>query len=68
MDGFLDIWDYLYRQNEVAYSYKISDNPLTSISISLGEGKMAAIGDSEGSVTMVQLCKALYQEQGNEKD
>jgi len=68
MDGFLDIWDYLYRQNEVAYSYKISDNPLTSISISLGEGKMAAIGDSEGSVTMIQLCKPLYQEQPGEKE
>lgn len=68
MDGFIDIWDYLYRQNEVAYSYKISDNPLTSISISLGEGKMAAVGDSEGSVTMIQLCKPLYQEQANEKD
>lgn len=33
MDGFIDIWDYLYRQNEVAYSYKISDNPLSSISL-----------------------------------
>jgi dynein intermediate chain 2 len=68
MDGFIDIWDYLYRQNEVAYSYKISDNPLTSISISTNEGKMAAIGDSEGAVTLVQLCKSLYQEQGNEKE
>lgn len=68
MDGFIDIWDYLYRQNEVAYSYKISDNPLTSIAISPGEGKMAAIGDSEGAVTLVQLCKSLYEEQPNEKD
>lgn len=53
MDGFLDAWDYLFRQNEVAYSYKISDNPLSAIAISHGEGKMAAIGDTEGSVTMI---------------
>ena len=68
MDGFIDCWDYLYRQNEVAYSYKVSDNPLTSIAISKGEGKMLAVGDSEGSVTMIQLCKALYEDSGNEKD
>lgn len=23
MDGVLDIWDYFYRQNEVAYSHKV---------------------------------------------
>jgi len=68
MDGFLDAWDYLFRQNEVAYSYKISDNPLTSISISNGEGKFAAVGDSEGSVTMIQLCKSLYEDTGKEKE
>ena len=68
MDGCLDIWDYLFRQNEVAYSLKVSDNPLTSISIQNGEGKMAAIGDSEGSVTLINLCKSLYQEQPNEKE
>lgn len=29
---------------------------------------MAAIGDSEGAVTMIQLCKPLYQEQPGEKE
>lgn len=24
MDGVVDIWDYFYRQNEVAYSHKVS--------------------------------------------
>ena len=23
MDGVVDIWDYFYRQNEVAYSHKV---------------------------------------------
>lgn len=29
---------------------------------------MAAIGDSEGSITMIQLCKPLYEEIDGEKD
>ena len=29
---------------------------------------MAAIGDSEGSITIIQLCEALYKEQPNEKE
>jgi dynein intermediate chain 2 len=65
MDGFIDVWDYHYRQNEIAYSHKISDCPLTNISIN---GKMAAIGDSEGTVTMMQLCEPLYVQQKNEKE
>ncbi|CAE7742446.1 ODA6, partial [Symbiodinium microadriaticum] len=26
MDGAVDIWDYFYRQNEVAYSHKVGDS------------------------------------------
>jgi len=33
MDGFLDVWDFFYRQNEVAYSVKVSDAVLTSINV-----------------------------------
>lgn len=31
MDGWLDVWDYHYRQNEVAFSHKVGDTALTSI-------------------------------------
>jgi dynein intermediate chain 2 len=57
MDGFLDVWDIFYRQNEIAYSQKISDAVLTSISV---KGGMAAIGDSDGTVSMMSLCRALW--------
>jgi dynein intermediate chain 2 len=57
MDGFLDVWDIFYRQNEVAYSQKVSDAVLTSISVT---GGMAAIGDSDGTVSMLSLCRSLY--------
>jgi dynein intermediate chain 2 len=56
-DGFLDVWDFYYRQNEVAYSQKISDCMLTSISIA---GSMAAVGDADGTVSMTSLSKNLW--------
>ena len=59
MDGFLDVWDFFYRQNEVAYSQKISDSPLTAISV---QGQMAAIGDADGTVSMMSLCRSLYDQ------
>jgi len=64
MDGFLDVWDFYYRQNEVAYSQKISDAMLTSIQI----GPLAAIGDSDGTVSMVSMCKSLTQSDPREKE
>jgi dynein intermediate chain 2, axonemal len=33
MDGVMDVWDYFYRQNEVAYSHKIGNAALSSISL-----------------------------------
>jgi dynein intermediate chain 2, axonemal len=59
MDGFLDVWDFFYRQNEVAYSQKISDSPLSTISV---QGQMAAIGDADGTVSMMSLCRSLYDQ------
>lgn len=57
MDGFLDVWDFFYRQNEVAYSQKISDAVLTSIYV---QQSMCAIGDAEGTTSILSLCPALY--------
>jgi len=59
MDGFLDVWDFFYRQNEVAYSQKISDSVLTSIQT---EQNMVALGDAEGTTHILQLCPALYDQ------
>jgi len=32
-DGWMDIWDLYYRQNEFAYSHKVSDCALTCIKL-----------------------------------
>jgi len=65
-DGRLDTWDYFYRMNEVSLSQKVSDNALTSLSVQSG-GQLAAVGDSDGVITLLQLCDGLVQPQPNEK-
>ncbi len=53
-DGWMDIWDLYYRQNELAYQHKVSDSALTCIKLNYNsqekgyqsmQGKLAAIGD-----------------------
>lgn len=65
MDGFLDLWDFFYKQNEVAYSQKVSDAVLTTIQVN---GSMAAIGDSDGTVHMLSMCRSLYDATLNSKE
>lgn len=37
-DGWLDIWDFYYRQNEVAFSHKVSNHSLTTIKVNTVTG------------------------------
>lgn len=78
-DGWLDIWDYYYRQNEVAFSHKVSESPLTTIKVNnvtgtsqigvthYDNGKYVAVGDNEGTITLIELCKTLYEPQYQEQ-
>lgn len=69
-DGVLDIWDYFYRQNEVAYSHKVGDITLSSIAVQgtmQGGGKLVAIGDTQGTVSLLELCESLAVGQTNER-
>lgn len=70
MDGVVDIWDYFYRQNEVAYSHKVGDAMLSSISVQGGNndgGKLVAVGDVTGTVSLLEVCESLAVSQANEK-
>lgn len=79
-DGWLDIWDYYYRQNEVAFSHKVSNASLTAIKLNTvtgtnmiglthpDVGKYAAIGDNNGTITLLELCQSLYEPQFQEKE
>ena len=69
-DGVMDIWDISHRQNEVAYSHKVSDVALSSISIegnTQGGGKLVAVGDVNGTVSLLEVCDSLAILQQNEK-
>lgn len=71
MDGVLDVWDIYHRQNEVAYSHKVGDAALSSIGIQgtvQGGGKLVAIGDVNGTVSLLEVCDSLSQHQSNEKN
>ena len=70
MDGVVDIWDYFYRQNEVAYSHKVCDPTLSSIAVqgtAQSGGKLVAMGDVTGTVSLLELCESLAVPQANER-
>merc|ERR1712194_905193 len=66
-DGYLAIWDYNYRMNDVSLNQKVTDYALTAMSIQQ-QGTFIAAGDSGGVITLLQLCDGLVQPQPNEKN
>eukprot|EP00744_Colponema_vietnamica_P003227 GILI01004977.1.p1 GENE.GILI01004977.1~~GILI01004977.1.p1 ORF type:complete len:582 (-),score=174.73 GILI01004977.1:310-2055(-) len=66
-DGWMDVWDYFYRQNEIAFSHKVGDAGLTNLKVQPG-GKLVAVGDSDGTVTLLELCDSLCTPQASEKN
>lgn len=72
-DGWIKVWDYFYRQNELAFEHKVADCALECISMNNNTsdqhaaGKLAAIGDADGTVTLLELCRTLYYPSEKEK-
>jgi len=72
-DGWLDVWDYYNRQNEVAFTHKVGNSTLTSIMVANGPNytmqdcNLVAVGDNEGTITLMQLCDSLYEPEQPEK-
>lgn len=71
MDGVVDVWDYYQRQSTPTYSHKVSDAALSSISVQGspqgGGGKLVAVGDVNGTVSLLEVSDNLAQVQPNEK-
>jgi len=66
-DGRVDVWDYFYRMNEVSLTQQVSDRSLTSLAVQ-AQGRLAAVGDSGGVITLLNLCDGLVDPGPNEKN
>ena len=55
-DGVLDFYDYHYQMNQVSYSHRVVNEAISSVACA---GKLVAVGDASGAVSLVQLCDDL---------
>ena len=72
-DGCLDAWDLYYRQSSEAFKHQVSDVPLTAVAcqastIEHGGGRLIAVGDANGAVTLIELSENLATPSPPEKN
>ncbi|XP_072259578.1 dynein axonemal intermediate chain 2 [Pyxicephalus adspersus] len=67
MDGTLDVWDYLFKQNNPSLSLKVCDDPLYSLLLQ-DNGRFVACGSKNGLTTLLELSSGLCTMQRNEKN
>ncbi|XP_071953845.1 dynein intermediate chain 3, ciliary-like [Antedon mediterranea] len=65
-DGSLDVWDYLFKQNDPTLSLQVCDEQLQSIRVQ-DQGKLIATGSERGTTTLLELSSSLCTMQRNEK-
>jgi len=53
--------------NEVALTQQVSDRALTCFNVQ-AQGRLAAVGDAGGTITLLQLCDGLVDPGPNEKN
>ena len=66
MDGTVDIWDYLHKQNDPTLSLQVSDYDIRALDFH-GSGRFVAVGDGEGTTTLLQLSPGLSEMQNQER-
>lgn len=67
MDGTLDVWDYLFKQNDATLSIQVCDEALHSLKVQ-ENGKIIACGSHSGTTTLLELSEGLWNMQKNEKN
>jgi hypothetical protein len=65
-DGSLDIWDYMFKQNDPTLTIQVSDCAQNYLRVE-SSGKYVASGGVDGSTTLFEICSSLCQIQPNEK-
>ncbi len=66
MDGTVNVWDFMYKQNDPTLAVKVGDSPIQCLSVQ-AEGSYVAVGARDGSLTVVELCESLSKAQPEEK-
>ncbi|XP_022603131.1 dynein intermediate chain 2, axonemal [Seriola dumerili] len=66
MDGVLDVWDILFKQNDPTLSLKVCDEALYSLRVQ-DNGRLVACGSQQGGATLLEICSGLSTLQKNEK-
>ncbi|CAH1794607.1 unnamed protein product [Owenia fusiformis] len=66
MDGTLDIWDFIFKQNDPTLSLQVCDEALHSIRVQ-DQGRLIATGSQSGTTTLLELSDGLCTLQRNEK-
>ncbi|KAM9339741.1 dynein axonemal intermediate chain 2 [Symphorus nematophorus] len=66
MDGVLDAWDILFKQNDPTLSLKVCDEPLCSLRVQ-DNGRLVACGSQVGGASLLEISCGLSTLQKNEK-
>ncbi|KAI8915968.1 WD40-repeat-containing domain protein [Gorgonomyces haynaldii] len=66
MDGSIDVWDYIFKQNEPTLTVQVASSPIHSIKAQ-EHGKILAAAARDGSTTIFSLSDGLSKIQQNEK-
>ncbi|NXI91928.1 DNAI2 protein, partial [Psophia crepitans] len=66
-DGTLDIWDFLFKQNDPSLSLKVCDEPLASLRLQ-DNGCVVGCGSELGTVTLLEISSGFCTLQRNEKN
>lgn len=66
MDGTLDIWDIIFKQNDPTLSIQVCDESLQSLRVQ-DHGRLVACGSHSGTTTILELSEGFYSLSRNEK-
>ncbi|KAI9326661.1 WD40-repeat-containing domain protein [Zopfochytrium polystomum] len=66
MDGTVDIWDFVFKQNDPTLTVQVCNSPIHSIKVQ-EHGRLVAATARDGSTTVMELSDGLARLQNNEK-
>ena len=66
MDGTLDVWDFVFKQNDPTLTVQVCNSPLHCVKVQ-EHGKLIAATARDGSTTILEVSDSLARIQKDEK-